>query len=291
MKHVSVLLEEVLKACNSLGLEQARIADLTAGAGGHFFSLLDLSGAYSGVCVDRDPDAHKRLLENATLRQLDQSRWTYIKGQFSSALEESEDTFDFILADLGISSFQIDDPSRGMSFKSKQVPDFRMDPDHGESFADWLLKQSIGDLEFIFEEYAEEPRAKKLAHAMKSASQAQLESAEALSEFIKDALGYKHSKRHPAARIFQAFRIEINDELGELKRMLKWAPAKLNQGGILALITFHSLEDRIVKNTFKTLAAKGPFDILTKKPIVPSEEELKLNSRSRSAKLRLLKKL
>ena len=154
-----------------------------------------------------------------------------------------------------------------------------------------FLKQDLAQLIFILEEFGEEPRAKKLAEEMKTWSRDVFSSCKVLAAQIEESLDYRTpSKIHPATRTFQALRIAVNDELGELKKLLKWAPSALAEGGILAIISFHSVEDRMVKNAFKDLADTRAFDILTKKPMSAGEKELEQNPRSRSAKLRLLKK-
>lgn len=271
-------------------LPNGRLLDVTAGAGGHFFEILKRRPSWSGVCLDRDPDAKARLLARAAEKGIDSSRWLFLPQQFS--IEEGvSGMFSFVLGDLGISSFQLDDPSRGMSFKSNSVPDFRMNPQMGLGFAEWLKTQSEPSLTLLFEEFAEEPKAKRLAKAFMRISPADLVSASTLAEFVKRELRYGNtSKRHPAARIFQAFRMSINGELSELKSLMSWAPRRLQSGGRFAVISFHSIEDRVVKNTFKSLADTKDFDILTKRPVAPSTGEVDFNARARSAKLRVLEK-
>jgi 16S rRNA (cytosine1402-N4)-methyltransferase len=286
--HKSVLLDEVISFVPEAS--SGRLLDVTAGGGGHFFEILSLRPGWSGVCLDRDPDAKARLDIRASEKNIVSTQWRFLPQTFSSE-HNIEGRFDYILADLGISSFQIDDPNRGMSFKSDSKPDFRMNPLEGPAFSEWLSTQSTDQLQFIFEEFAEEPKSKLLAKAFTKITEYDLLSAANLAEFVRRELRYGNtSKKHPAARIFQAFRIAINDELSELKSLLSWAPQRLDNGARLAIITFHSVEDRIVKNTFKSLADTGDFDILTKKPIVPTNGELDFNTRSRSAKLRVLRK-
>lgn len=286
--HRSVLLDEVLSYVPQQSA--GRLLDATAGGGGHFFEILKAHPHWTGVCLDRDPDARARLLARAAALEIAAERWQFLPQTFSSE-QNVEGHFSYMLADLGISSFQIDDPARGMSFRSQAVPDFRMNPLLGPSFSEWLATQSEADLCFLFEEFAEEPKAKFLAKAFMRITPADLVSAETLAEFVKRELRYGDtSKRHPAARIFQAFRMAVNEELGELKSLLRWAPRRLAARGRLAIISFHSIEDRVVKNTFKSLADTGDFDILTKRPVAPSAGEVEINARARSAKLRVLEK-
>lgn len=289
LSHKSVLLDEVLNFVPEKS--NGRILDVTAGGGGHFFEILTMRPKWVGVCMDRDPDALKRLEIRSEQKKIEADRWSFVGKPFSN-ISNVEGSFDYILADLGISSFQIDDPSRGMSFKSNSAPDFRMNPEQGESFEEWLRAQDINSLEFIFEEFAEEPKARLLAQAFKTKLTAvDLVSANSLAEFVKRELRYgPSSKKHPAARIFQSLRMAINDELGQLKALLSAAPYKLNIGGRLAIISFHSVEDRVVKNTFKSLAESKDFDILTKRPVVPGTGEVEINPRARSAKFRVIEK-
>lgn len=292
MKHVSVLLDEIISFMPEKN--DGFLWDVTAGAGGHFFEMAKKRPSWSGECWDRDPEAYARV--NATAHSNGMSeRWgktlTFARKCFGDAPASDEASADFILADIGVSSFQLDDPKRGMSFRSQVAPDFRMDPESGVPFRDWL--QSIPEFELarIFTVYGEEPRARRMALEMKSWKDDAFRSSEVLAERVKSALGYKGPSRvHPATRVFQALRIAINDELGELERFLNWAPGRLRPGGRLAVISFHSLEDRIVKNRFRDLAAEGDFVILTKKPLIAGEAELASNPRSRSAKLRVLER-
>jgi 16S rRNA (cytosine1402-N4)-methyltransferase len=288
-QHVSVLLHEV----TSFMPEQAAgtLLDVTAGGGGHFFHLLKARENWRGECWDRDPEAEARIRAAATLRGVAEARYDFRRRRFGEGPPEGAPLYNYILADIGVSSFQLDDPSRGMSFRSESPPDFRMDPSTGLPFLAWLRQTPEFELARIFDHYGEEPKAKKIAHAMKEWREDAFVSARVLAERVKQTLRYPEPSRvHPSTRVFQALRIAINDELGELNRLLQWAPAQLAPGGRLAVISFHSLEDRQVKNAFRGLAAGGGFDILTKKPLAPTPEEETLNPRSRSAKLRVIER-
>ncbi len=287
LSHEPVLLKEILESLPDS--KNGQFLDVTAGGGGHFFSIIENRKSWKGECWDRDPLAKLRIHERAEkLRIGDQVK--FLEKNFSETPIE-KNNYDFILADLGVSSFQLDDPKRGMSLFSEMPPDFRMNPSSGDDFKTWLKKKSTKEIEEILSDFGEEPRAKKLAAKIKSWGDEVFESAKILAQKIAEDLQYKSdSKIHPATRSFQAFRIAINDELSEIRSLLKWAPKALRPGGRLAIISFHSLEDRIVKNAFKNLAEGADFDILSKRPIVASDEELASNSRSRSAKLRVIER-
>jgi 16S rRNA (cytosine1402-N4)-methyltransferase len=166
-----------------------------------------------------------------------------------------------------------------------------MDPGTGLSFVDWLRSTPENKLAEILYRYAEEPRAKPLAKAILSWSADVFVNAKTFANRIAAYFNYRDpSRKHPATRIFQALRIAINDELAQLDKLLEWGPSALEKGGRLAIISFHSLEDRAVKQTFKKLADTGEFKVLTKKPLEATSLEAQKNSRSRSAKLRVLER-
>lgn len=288
LSHVSVLINEILEHLPSDS--HAKILDVTAGGGGHFFALLGRAGAQSeGWCWDQDPAAEMRIQSRARDENC-VARFHFEKKNFREA-PASDQNFDFILADLGISSFQLDDPERGMSLHSQRPVDFRMDPLSGEDFTTWFRQRTLEELSEILANYGEEPRAAKLAKIMKSWGPSSWATGEKFADEIARVLAYKSPSRiHPATRVFQAFRIAINDELGALNSLLGWAPARLAAGGRLAIISFHSLEDRFVKKAFSRLEATGNYELLTKKPILPSDAEEAANPRARSAKLRVLKR-
>ncbi len=287
LQHQSIMLAELLNYLPSL--KSGQLLDVTAGGGGHFFNFLTARPYWRGECWDRDPEALKRIQLRAQKENVPSTRWNFLQREFGTP-PSSNTSWDFILADIGISSFQIDDPQRGMSLFSTSPIDFRMNPQVGLDFWNWLKQKTLMELEEIFEIYGEEPKARKLAHAIKNLAPNPQMSAAEFAVFIQKALSYTQSRIHPATRAFQALRIAINDELGQLKSFLSWVPQSLNPGGRLAIISFHSLEDRIVKKAFRDLAETDAFDILNTKPLVPSEEEQELNPRSRSAKLRMIER-
>ncbi len=289
--HVSVLLAEIIDAARTSPLreEDAILIDGTAGAGGHLTECLLASPRWRGLAIDRDPEAQARVMKTAHDKGVE-ARVDFRAGVFSKR-PDFDGKLAFVLADLGISSFQIDDPARGLSLRSEQAPDFRMDPTRGASFSEWLAATSEADLVEILDGFGEEPKARKLARDLKSWGGDAFVSAKTLADRISKSLNYGSDSRiHPATRAFQAFRMAINDEVGELKALLRWAPDALAVGGRLAIISFHSIEDRLVKNRFRDLAEDGAFDILSKRPVIPSDEEIAANPRSRSAKLRILER-
>jgi 16S rRNA (cytosine1402-N4)-methyltransferase len=209
--------------------------------------------------------------------------------------------FDGILLDIGVSSPQLDHPERGFSLRADGPLDMRMDPTSGESAADLLDHMDEASLTTILRDYGEEPRAKRIARAILAGRP--WEGTLALADAVARASGYRNSRTHPATRTFQALRIAVNDELGQLKRGLDAAVDLLAPNGRLAVISFHSLEDRIVKQRFRTLAAVGtPRDayghprtparvrLITRKPIRGAQHDAH-NPRSRSASLRIVERL
>lgn len=305
-EHIPVLLDPILdfaKRHLDTSRQDLSLLDVTAGGGGHFFSLINHLNPQHAECWDRDSRAETRIA--AALKQRAPGREIqFVNQRFGQPQVWGAPSYDLILADLGVSSFQLEDPSSGMSLHAMVPPDFRMDPAVGEPFTSWFRRQREEDLATIFAQFGEEPKARRLAREMKKFSVADFETAHAFAEAIKKALHYHGSRVHPATRIFQALRIAINGELDELKCLLTWAPQKLRPGGILMVISFHSLEDRFVKNAFRNIVASelhpddhpnvimGPvsFEVLLKKPLEATEAEVEQNRRSRTAKLRILKR-
>jgi len=282
--HVPVLLSEVLATIKPHPGES--YLDLTAGYGGHAREILDVTQQYKDSClVDRDEFA-----------------FNYLRGEFPSDLKilnmdfygavlqlfKCGKTFDIILADLGVSSPQLDMEERGFSYQHDGPLDMRMDK--GQKLtADFIVNHySERELADIFVRYGEEKpgRAKMLAKEV--VRNRPIKSTLELSNLIISKSRY--SKTHPAAKIFQALRIVVNDELGELERTLPLLPRLLNKGGRVGIITFHSLEDRLVKEYFKDASSYGEESeliLVNKKPIVAGVQELGINPRARSAKLRV----
>ncbi|MBQ6375324.1 16S rRNA (cytosine(1402)-N(4))-methyltransferase RsmH [Candidatus Saccharibacteria bacterium] len=284
--HTPVLLSEVLASLRPQPHES--YLDLTAGYGGHAESILDATRNYkSSVLVDRDEFAIQYLKSKFQ----EHKDLTLLHTDFCSAmlqLLECGRTFDIILADFGVSSPQLDMKERGFSFRYEAPLDMRMDQRQSLTAADVINKRSERDLAEIFVKYGEETpgRAKMLAREI--VHHRPFRTTTELADLIKEKSGFTHI--HPATRIFQAIRIVVNDELGEIERALPLLPQLMNKHGRLGIITFHSLEDRLVKDFMKEASGHGEESTLTidfKKPLVASPQELVINPRARSAKLRV----
>lgn len=302
--HVSVLRKETI--ANLITDTSGVYVDCTLGGGGHSRALADqLTGQVTIIGLDQDRDA----IAAATERLADTScRHIFVQRNFryiSEVLDElGIDTVDGIMFDLGVSSYQLDTPDRGFSYMQDGPLDMRMDRSQGRSAYDIVNGYSEADLYRIIKDYGEERWAKRIAEfIVKERQEKPLERTEELVQVIKKAIpaGARKDGPHPAKRTFQAIRIEVNDELGILKDSLEHAAQRLKRGGRLCVITFHSLEDRIAKQTLRLLATDCicPPDMpvctchhqailkVKRQPILPSPEELDLNPRARSAKLRV----
>ena len=285
--HIPVLLSQVLASLDPHPGES--YLDLTAGYGGHASKILDVTQQYKGsVLVDRDEFAAKYLSQEFP------PEIRIINTDFYSAMLQllsCGETFDMILADFGVSSPQLDMEERGFSFKHDGPLDMRMDRRQSLTASDIVNKWSERELAQIFTDYGEEKpgRAKMLAREI--VHHRPIKSTKELADIIVGKS--KHSKVHPATRIFQAIRIVVNDELSEIEKTLPLLPKLLNKGGRVGIITFHSLEDRLVKEYFKEASSFGEeseLEIVNKKPIVAGNMELVINPRARSAKLRVAKR-
>lgn len=298
--HLPVLPEQVSE---HLALPEAkRFLDGTVGAGGHSRLILEALPEAHLVGLDRDPGS--LALARETLAPFGE-RVHLIRSAFADAPETASEhgPFDGILLDLGISSMQVDQPERGFSFKSDGPLDMRMDPD-GETTAQDLVEQ-LGeeDLANVIFELGEERHSRRIARAIVAARrEGPIATTSQLAEIVRRAMprrggkGKVKVKRRrrpidPATRTFQALRLAVNDELGQLDRALPGMWSLLAPGGRLAVISFHSLEDRRVKLFFKSLKAEGQARVLTKKPLVADDDEVAGNPRSRSAKLRVAERL
>jgi 16S rRNA (cytosine1402-N4)-methyltransferase len=283
--HIPVLLDATLKVLEPKVGES--YLDLTAGYGGHAGAILEQTGNYKDtVLVDRDDYAIEHLsalaAKGANLMHTD----------FESAatrLKEDGKTFDIILLDLGVSSPQLDTSNRGFSFKNSGPLDMRMDRRQVLSAYDLIQGSSLEELAKIIHEYGEEPfmHAKFIAELI--IANRPFDSTETLAALIAEHHRGRWQKIHPATRTFQSLRIAVNDELGQIERTLPMLPKLLNKGGRVGVISFHSLEDRLVKRFFKEQFEDGlEADIkpVTKKPIPGATEDVH-NPRSRSSKLRV----
>lgn len=263
--------------------------DLTAGYGGHAKVVIGKIGKTSqATLVDRDEYAI------TSLQQLREAGACIIKKDFASAaksLAESGEQFDMILIDLGVSSPQLDNAERGFSIQRSGPLDMRMDQTQSKTAADIVNTYDQDKLVAILREYGEEPKAAAIARQIIASRP--IKSTDELASVVAKAVRGKWSKTHPATRTFQAIRIELNDELGQIKDTLKLLPQLLRPGGRVAIISFHSLEDRLVKQFFKEQAEAGyeaELSLLTKKPISGATDDVH-NPRARSAKLRAAVKI
>ena len=281
-EHVPVLLAPVLHYLDPKPGDS--YLDLTAGYGGHARAVLERTDApKQAVLVDRDANAI------AALAPLGHSGVELVHRDFLSAsqeLEKADRRFDIILADLGVSSPHLDNASRGFAFGLDGPLDMRMDQTQTLDAATVVNTYSAEDLQRIIREYGEEPRARTIAHAI--VEHRPFESTARLAEVIRSVMP-KGSKTHPATKTFQGLRIAVNDELELLRASLPLWVKLLKPGGRLAVISFHSLEDRIVKQALQEVAGNrydAELTLLTKSPITADREELVFNPRARSAKLR-----
>lgn len=286
--HTPVLANECIEllGCNNGGT----FVDCTSGEGGHTLLMLQSSPQSRTISLDLDPE----MLEKAKLRLAEfEGRTTFIHSNFSNIdkalVSQSIGMVNGILADLGISMAHIKSVDRGIAFTSNQTLDMRLDPTNGKPLKDLLPSMSENQIFEIIRKYGEDPMARKIAKAIVPAlAFSHLETTTELANLIEKSIG-RHGKTHPATRTFQAFRIWINRELENLETFLPKAIRMLLPGGTLAIISYHSLEDRIVKDFFKKAQDEG-FEIVTKKPITADEEEIMQNRASRSAKLRALRR-
>ena len=284
--HVPVLLESVLQILAPKPGET--YLDLTAGYGGHALKILSNLGDTSKMTlVDRDENSI------AFLKSSYLSSARIIHQDFASAannLQEAGEQFDMILIDLGVSSPHLDNAERGFSFQTEALLDMRMDPRQEVTAAKIVNSASKDELITILRSYGEEPRAKAVAESIVNSRP--LKTTLELASIVEAVYG-RRGKTHPATRTFQALRIAVNQELQQLEVVLKLLPDLLKIGGRAAIISFHSLEDRMVKRAFAEEVNKGfeaKLKILTKKPISGATEDV-LNRRARSAKLRAVIKI
>ncbi len=300
--HLPVMLHEVLEFLAPH--EGQQILDCTFGGGGHTRLILDTGAKVTAL--DRDPAAADRAA-HAMLGFHDSFR--FVALNFGDLASLPDTGFNGILFDLGVSSYQLDDAERGFAFRHDAPVDMRMDPTQGQSAAHWLEMASHNELVKAIRDYGEEDHWHRVVSAIESArGTGRLSRTGSLAQVIADAIpnfAKRESRIHPATRSFQGIRIAVNDEIGAIERALPAAFEKLAAGGVLAVISFHSLEDRPVKHFFRKVCGM-PIDendstpqqmrtklatLLTRKPVVPSAGEIATNPRSRSAKLRVLRKL
>lgn len=285
--HIPVLLDDVLKYLAPTKGET--YLDLTAGYGGHAREVIGRIGAAShATLVDRDDFAIQHV------QDLAEAGAVILHNDFSSAaayLVQEGKQFDMILIDLGVSSPQLDNPDRGFSILRPGPLDMRMDRSQQQTAADLVNSLSELELTRILRDYGEEPKASRIAREIVQSRP--LHTTEELAEVVKKAYRGTWTKVHPATRTFQAIRIALNNELGQVERTLPLLPKLLKPGGRVGIISFHSLEDRLVKRYFKEQADAGyeaELTVLTKQPISGATHDVH-NPRSRSAKLRVAVKI
>lgn len=281
------------------------IVDCTLGGGGHSSLLLEALARLPGgrrhklLSIDQDPEAVARGRERFA-REISEGRMEILHsrfGEIAPALEGRKVLG--LMADLGFSSDQIEDPSRGIAFSASGPLDMRLDPTRGESAYELLARVGEHELADLIHEYGEERYSRRIASSIcRARAQSKLPStSDGLADLIRGAVPppYRHGRIHPATRAFQALRIAVNQELEELDSLLERVILCLEPGGRVAILSFHSLEDRKAKLAFKPkerLSREGSaFRQLTKKPIEPDEEEIRSNPRSRSAKLRIAERV
>ena len=302
-QHKPVLYKEIIHALQPKNF--GCYIDGTVGAGGHARGVLEAC-APDGRLLGLDLDPQALALARENLAPYDK-RVVLIQASYVSLPEAMKDLgwdlVDGILLDLGVSSMQMDTPERGFSFQYEEPLDMRFNPEAGLSAAELINSISENDLAALFFKYGEEPRAKRLAKTI--IRERPITTTAQLAEIAKRVYpGY--SRVHPATRMFQAIRIAVNDELTAVEKVLPLAAASLRPGGRLAVISFHSLEDRIVKEFMReeskdqinppyeqiyTVERKAVLKEINKKPITPDEEEVNENPRARSAKLRIAEKI
>jgi 16S rRNA (cytosine1402-N4)-methyltransferase len=293
-QHVPVLLDEVIEYLNVR--PGGVIADATLGLAGHSSEIARRLGPKGKlIAFDRDPEAME--MAKARLEELraelgsEMPEVRLIPRAFSTAASEIEPaSLDGLLADIGVSSLQLDEAHRGFSFRSDGPLDMRMDPREGETAGQVVNQEDENELADLIYEFGEERRSRRIARAIVRARP--ITTTAELAKIVSAAApAMKGDKIHPATRTFQALRIRVNDELGEIRTLVENAPSLLKPGGRLVVISFHSLEDRIVKDAFREAGRNKVFEVLTKKPVIAGEEEESRNPRSRSAKLRAASKV
>ena len=306
-KHISVLLDE---AINSLHLKDDGVyVDATLGYAGHASKILEKVKRGYLFAFDQDSEAIR--LSTDRLSSIG-TNFTIIRSNFKNLKEELNnrgiEKIDGILFDLGVSSPELDEANRGFSFHKDAKLDMRMDTSQEFSAYELVNNYSYEELKNIFYKYGEDKYSPNIAKKIvQYREQKPIETTLELVDIIKSAVPMKERiKKHPARQIFQAIRIEVNDELNVLEEALKQSTELLNVGGRIVVITFHSLEDRIVKKYFNEVSKEDDiikglpninqdllpdFKVITNKPIIPSKEEIDNNPRSRSAKLRVLERI
>ena len=298
--HIPVLTEEVIQ--HLLIRRNGNYLDATSGFGGHSSAILEQLVDGSLVATDQDPEAISHLKSKFKSEQrisIHQARFSQLDKLFST------NNYDGILADIGVSSYQLNNPKRGFSFMKDGPLDMRMNQNIGEDASSWLSNASEKEISSVLWKYGEEKKAKRIAKAIVEARKnIKIESTKELAEILLEEVPRRfNDKKHPATKTFQAIRIFINNELEELELLLDFISKHLKIGGRACIISFHSLEDRMVKRFFRDHSRRDPrlsklpnladdssFKLVSK-AIKPSDEEINLNPRSRSAVLRVVERI
>ena len=298
--HIPVLTEEVIELL--LVNKNGTFLDVTSGLGGHSAAILEELNGGSLIATDQDPDAIRFLKSKFKTEErisIHQARFSELHKLFSA------NDFDGILADIGVSSYQLDTAERGFSFMKDGPLDMRMNQNIGEDASSWLNEAPEQEISNIIWKYGEEKKAKRIAKAIVEARKSfKIRTTKELAEIILEETPRRfNDKKHPATKTFQAIRIFINNELEELNLLLDFTSKHLKIGGRTCIISFHSLEDRMVKRFFRDHSRRDPklsklpnlvddssFKLVTK-AIKPSENEMNINPRSRSATLRVIESI
>jgi 16S rRNA (cytosine1402-N4)-methyltransferase len=284
--HVAVLARESLDALAVRA--EGTYVDATFGAGGHAALILGALGATGRlIALDADPTAAARALADP--------RFTLLHANFRDLAAQLDAigiaTVDGVLFDLGVSSMQLDEAERGFSFRAAAPLDMRLDPASGESVAEFLANRDEREIADVIYRYGEERASRRIARAivaLRDAGTPVRDTLDLAGVVARAVRAPAHQRIHPATRTFQALRIAVNDELGALRDGLDAALARTVPGGRIAVISFHSLEDRIVKHTFRE---DSRARVLTRKPLVAGDDEVTANPRARSAKLRVAERV
>jgi 16S rRNA (cytosine1402-N4)-methyltransferase len=300
--HIPVMLDEVVEALAPA--EGKRFLDGTAGGGGHTAALLARGATV--IATDADIDAVVRVrsqLNSAVVEGRLFVAHCWLDHSVDAARDAGLTPLDGVLADLGLSSFQLDTAERGFAFMREGPLDMRFDRTRGLSAAEWLEQSDVWDIARVLRDYGDVPNARRVAEAIWAARP--IKTTSQLRDLVDGLVKTRSGKIHPATMVFQALRIVVNDELQRLERALPAFVDALRPGGRVAIIAFHSLEDRIIKNVFRdlsrTIEAEPGFGeqvtrdaqvrVITKDPLTPSAAEVAANPRSRSAKVRVVEKL
>ena len=291
-RHVPVLLKETI---DFLAVRRGgTYIDATVGLGGHSFEIAKRLGALGHLIgFDKDPAALEIARERLAPQGEDWPKVELLQGSFAElANDQRPATTDGLLADIGMSSLQLDDAARGFSFQADGPLDMRMDP-HNERTAEQVVNHlDERELADVIYEFGEERRSRRIARAI--CRSRPIRTTAHLAEVISAAarpMNQAERRIHPATRTFQALRIFVNRELDDLRVLLEAAPRILQSGGRVVIISFHSLEDRIVKDAFREGVKQGQYRMLTKKPVTATEDESDRNPRARSAKFRSVEKI